>query len=111
MKYGNVRTDGRASKLENAVYQILKFKEKAKLIRDISEQANIDLGCGIFWKCDFKYYDCVELDIVYAEAKGIETERFRLCMKLWADHGPGKLLIYKGSWKDPRLIKIIEPKK
>lgn len=111
-KFRAVRTNGMGSKLEAAVYQILLLRQKAGEISDIKQQVSVDLSCGIRWKVDFSFFDkCRDLE-VWAEAKGLETERYRMCVKLWrGGHGPGLLEIWKGSYQRPILKEIVIPKK
>lgn len=107
-KYNAMRTAGFGSKLEASVYQLLLFRQKVGEIKDIKQQVSVDLSCGINWKVDFQFYDRIRKRTMYAEAKGIETERYRICLKLWrGGHGPGPLEIYKGSYKSPKLVDII----
>jgi hypothetical protein len=109
-KYGAIRTNGMGSKLEAAVYQILKLREKSGAISTIQQQRSVDLGSGIFWKVDFSFFDKFTNQIVWCEAKGFKGERYRICLKLWRDHGPGPLEIYEGNYKYPILKEIVIPK-
>lgn len=107
-KYQNIRTNGFASKLEAEVYKILKMRERAGEISDIKKQQRVDLTCGISWRVDFSFFDKATKKRTYAEAKGMAGERYRLCRKLWkGGHGPGKLEIWKGSYKSPKLAEIV----
>lgn len=108
-KFGAVRSAGFGSKLEAAVHQILLLKAKAGAISDIRMQDTVDLTCGINWKVDFSYDDHATGVRVWVEAKGVESERYRICLKLWRRHGPGRLEIYKGRYEDPRLVRTIIP--
>jgi hypothetical protein len=59
---------------------------------------------------DFNFLDLKTKKRVWVEAKGCETERYRLCLKLWrGGHGPGELEIWKGSWQRPILVEIVKP--
>jgi hypothetical protein len=110
-KYGAVRSNGFGSKLESAVYQNLLLREKAKEISSIKQQHGVDLGFGISWKVDFSYFDLISWQRIWVEAKGVKTERYRMCLKLWeGGQGPGPLEIWEGSYKQPKLIKIVIPK-
>ena len=109
-KYNADSSCGFASKLEAAVYQILKFKVKAGLIKSLECQSSVELtNANIRCKIDFSYIDTVSLEKCWAEAKGIETDRWQIIQKLWKFYGPGKLLIYKGSYQSPRLVEILTP--
>lgn len=100
------------SKLEGAVFQRLLLLERAGNIRDIRQQVSVHLSCGIMWKVDFSYFDKEKKRTIYAEAKGVETERYRLCLKLWrGGHGPGPLEVWKGHFSDPRVVEIVIPRK
>lgn len=110
-KFGARRTDGFASKLEAAVHQILRLREKAGEISDI-QRGRVELTCGITWNVDFNFIDKTSGKRVWCEAKGVETERYRLCLKLWrGGHGPGLLEIWKGNWRRPTLVEIVKPQR
>lgn len=49
---------------------------------------------GLYYKPDFGYVD-VLLGHVYEDVKGVETERFRVICKVWAQVGPVPLLVTK----------------
>lgn len=109
-KFNAHRTNGMGSKLESAVHDLLKLRERSGAISDIKQQVSVDLGFGIKWKVDFSFVDNGQT--VYAEAKGVETERYRMCLKLWrGGQGPGPLEIWKGDYKRPRLVELVNPKK
>lgn len=119
-KYGAkpVTIEGEAfpSKLEGAVYQMLKLRERAGEIRDIRRQSSIVLKskcneCGdgpVVWKCDFSFEDAATGARVYAEAKGVETSDYKKRKRLWKAKPPAKLEIWKGSWQRPKLVEVIE---
>lgn len=110
-KYNAVRSGGFGSKLEACVHEILQNRERAGQISDIKQQDRVDLSCGIFWKVDFSFTDNNTGERVWCEAKGVETERYRICLKLWrGGHGAGKLEIWKGSYTNPKLVEIVTPK-
>lgn len=103
--------DGRsfASKLEAAVYQILKAEESAGLIENVRTQSNIRMTeAKILMIPDFAY----ERDGVteWAEAKGHVTDVWALKRRLWQHYGPGPLRIFKGSYKRPVEVERIVPK-
>jgi hypothetical protein len=108
-KFNAIRTGGNASKLENAVYQILLLREKAGEISDIRQQRGVHLGCGINWNVDFSFCDNKLNRITWAEAKGIKGERYKICLKLWRDHGPGILEIWEGDYHNPFRSEIVIP--
>lgn len=110
-KFGAIRTEGFASKLENSVYHLLLLRMNEGEFTKIIKQKSIDLAFGITWKVDFS---CERPDgtMLYCEAKGMETPDYRLKVKMWAyGAGPGVLEIWKGSYQKPYLEKTIIPKK
>ena len=110
-KFGAQRTNGYSSKLEAAVRQILDLREKAGEISDI-QRGGVHLTCGIRWNVDFNYLDVKTGERVWVEAKGVETERYRICLKLWrGGFGPGDLEVWKGNWRRPMLVEIVKPNK
>lgn len=114
-------TNGFPSKLESAVYDILRIRENAKEIRNIKRQQVVVLQDGpsnvrIVWKVDFQFEERMIVPIehplhwriAYAEAKGIETEDYKIKLKLWRKNPPAPLEIYKGNYKRPALVERIE---
>jgi hypothetical protein len=112
-KYGATRTaDGFPSKLEAAVYQILCLRERAGEIKDIRRQHCVDLGYDIRWKVDFSFTECATGETVWAEAKGQWTADASIKLRMWKNgRGPGKLEIWRGDYRRPQLVEVIEPKK
>lgn len=115
-KYGSKKTeyDGISfpSKLEASVYQILKIMEKAGEIKDLKTQEYVYLTeARIAYIADFSYIDCKSGEKVWAEAKGLETDVWRIKRRLWAYFGPGQLVIYKGTYRNPKLYETITPPK
>lgn len=109
-KYKAQRTNGFASKLESAVYDLLKLQEKLCLITDIQCQRTVVLQEGgkdvrIAWKVDFSC--SVNGKTVYVEAKGIETNDYKLKLKLWKKNPPAELIIYKGHYSKPFIAERI----
>jgi hypothetical protein len=110
-KYNNIRSNGFASKLESAVFNMLSLLQKAKEIKDLRCQDPVELTCAkIRCKIDFSYTDVKTKQTVYVEAKGVVTERWRIIAKLWPWYGPGELLIYGGHYSNPSLIDHIKLK-
>jgi Protein of unknown function (DUF1064) len=100
-----------SSKLEAAVYQLLKFRLAAKEIENIEVQQHVYLSdARILYVPDFKCTDR-EGNSIYCEAKGFEGERWPTIKKLWKHYGPAPLEIFKGSYKAPQLIETIFPVK
>lgn len=102
------------SKLEKAVYELLKLREKAKELTVIRLQDKLPFYVNTIKICeywpDFKCLDLVTKEIFWVEAKGVVTDAFRFKRKLWQAIGPGKLEIWKGSWQRPYLDETIIPK-
>lgn len=112
-KFNAKPTNGFSSKLENAVHEILKLREKAGEISDIKCQQQVILQDGprevkISWRVDFSYVDNKSGETVFVEAKGVETETYRLKLKMWRGNPPAALEIYKGSYQRPTLVERIE---
>lgn len=105
LKYGNTHVkshDGYSfdSKLEAALYDHLKALEAVGKIRDIRVKPNVYLTrARVLMIPDFMAYDIeVGLDSYY-EAKGMETDVWRIKKRLWRFYGPGILHIYRGHYK------------
>lgn len=111
-KFGakKITLDGYAfgSKLEAAVYKILDDRVKNGEISDLKCQVSVYLtDARILYKPDFSYIENEQ--VVYCEAKGIETPVWRIKRRLWKHYGLGKLVIYKGSYKYPKISETIIP--
>jgi hypothetical protein len=100
-----------ASQLEAAVYDYLKLREKCKELKDIQHQDHVYLTeARICYIPDFKFFDCDRNEFVWAEAKGFETDVWKIKKRLWHYYGPGPLEIYKGSAKKMTLVETVIPK-
>lgn len=114
-KYGSTRVSHAgfsfASKLEAAVYDMLKERELAGEIKIEQMQAQVKLTkAEIIYKPDFKCsYTASGIDF-FVEAKGLETDVWRIKRRLWIHYGPSSLYVYKGSHKRLRLHEVLEPK-
>lgn len=108
-----------SSKLEAAVYQILKFREAAREIEIIQVQAHC-LICGvpghdcdhklkIEYIADFKVRDVKTGEIILIEAKGFANERWPMKLRLYRHYGPHKLEIWMGNHRKPFLKEIVIP--
>lgn len=89
----------------------LMLLEQAGAITNLEAQPRIELERGIFYKADFAWTEPSGLR-VWADFKGISSERFRLICKLWALHGPGPLRIVQRRSKREgfRVTREILPK-
>lgn len=102
------------SQLEANLYATLLRLEEKKEIKDLQLQDSVLLVDAkkpinrIRCKIDFKATHCVSDMPVWFEAKGIETDRWRLVKKLWRAFGPGRLEVWKGSGKSLFLAEVIE---
>lgn len=110
-KFNAIKSGGFSSKLEHAVYQLLLEKEKLGLISEIKSQQSVELQDGpretsIRWRVDFSFTE--DGKTVYCEAKGVETGEYKLKLKMWRFRPPAKLYIYKGSFRNPKLVETIE---
>jgi hypothetical protein len=96
-----------ASKLEAAVYDILKSDA---LIKEIQPQDIVYLtDARILYKPDFKCLGQLA-NVFWVEAKGYETPEWRIKRRLWMHYGPGPLYIYMGSHTRPTLKEVLSPK-
>ena len=86
-----------ASKLEAALYDLLHMEKLAGVWTEIQCQASVRLSkAEILYKPDFATTTAGGVTI-YHEAKGYETDVWRIKRRLWIAYGPGVLRIYKGS--------------
>lgn len=100
-----------ASQFECAVFNFLMLREKAGEIKDIQCQDHVYLtNARICYIPDFKFIDLITKDFVWAEAKGFETDVWKIKKRLWEHYGPGRLEIYKGNAKKVILKEVINPK-
>jgi hypothetical protein len=99
-----------ASKLEAAVYGILKMRLKAGEIDSIQPQDHIYLtDARIGYIVDFKCRDAKTGDYFWVEAKGYPNDVWPIKKKLWKFYGPGTLEIWQGSHTNPKLTETITP--
>jgi len=96
------------SKAERDYGEILKLRELAGEIEYLTAQPVIDLACEIKYRCDFHYFELKTERFIYAEVKGVETERFRMIKKLWRVHGDGLLQIVKRKSASSPFIVVQE---
>lgn len=114
-KYGakKVDLDGKkfASQLEASLYSLLYLREKVGELSQLRCQPNVFLtDAKIRMIPDFSAVEVKTKELVYFEAKGFETDIWRLKKKLWEFYGPGRLQIYKGSHKKLILTEELKPK-
>lgn len=110
-KYGSERTNGFDSKLEDSVYKILRFREKAKEIHSLRcKHSVIFTDANIHWCADFSFYEAKTDELLFCEAKGARTARYVIIEQLWRVYGPAPLQIWIGHWTSPFLSETIIPK-
>lgn len=98
------------SKLEASVYSDLLNRAKTGEIEVLQLQPSVYLTeAKILYKPDFKALYKATGEIVYIEAKGIETAVWRIKKRLWKHYGPAPLEIYMGSHERPRLVETLIP--
>jgi hypothetical protein len=112
-KYNAKPTNGFPSRLEAALYDQLLLKEKLGEIRNIKRQQSVVLQEGgkdqrIAWKVDFSAEEAPLWRVAYFEAKGVETLDYRLKLKLWRAKRPAPLEIWKGTYRNIRMVERIE---
>lgn len=87
-----------ASKLERYLHEYLRLLEKGGEVANIKCQDHVYLTeARIAMIPDFRVFDLKLQEPVWYEAKGYETDVYRLKRKLWTVYGPGRLRVYKGS--------------
>lgn len=114
-KFGNFKVKNHHgysfdSKLETAVFDLLKLMEKAGEVRDIRVKPNVFLTRSrIRMIPDFGCFH-IEMDRdVYVEAKGYATDVWAIKKKLFKHYGDRPLLIYAGTYKSPKFVEMIVP--
>lgn len=114
-KYGNkkVERDGKtfASGFEGDLYSYLSFLVKAGELSGLRSQVNVRLTrAEILMIPDFAAIETKTGKLIYFEAKGFETDVWRIKKRLWKVYGPAPLRIYKGSvGKTLKLVEEIIP--
>lgn len=92
------------------MHDILLLREKAGEIKEIQQQINVHLTLAkILYKPDFAYTDCATGETIYVEAKGMDTQTWRIKLRLWKFYGPGTLEIWRGSYNKPFLDETVIP--
>ena len=95
--------------LEAGLYLLLKAEMKAGVIENIEFQPKVDLTeAKIRLRPDFLVtFDTGEK--AYFEAKGVETDAWKLKLKLYRFYGDLPLYIYKGTMTRPKLVEKVIP--
>lgn len=105
-----------ASRLEADTYAELRLLERGRQISDLEMQVRVEPAacphCGVrpapSVKVDFRFIE--KGKHVYAEAKGVITERYRDFERWWRVAGPGELRVYKPGNRGVRLTEVIFPR-
>ena len=113
-KYGAKRTviDGESfpSALEARVYSHHSWLEDCGAITELTRKATVRFDAlDITYKADMKYEDKLR-GTVWVEAKGMETDRWRIIKKIWVVMGLGPLEVYKANSRGIYLAETITPK-
>ena len=113
-KFGAKRQEvaGRSfgSKLELAVFEILKLRELAGEIKDIQQQVHVKLSAAqITYIPDFRCTEVATGKPLYVEAKGFQTPEWRIKRRLWIAYADAPLEIWMGSHNRPTLKEILIP--
>jgi Protein of unknown function (DUF1064) len=97
------------SKLEASLYELLLQGQNAGSIQELRVKPNIFLTeAKIRMIPDF----CAIAEtgqLTFFEAKGFETDVWKIKKKLWKFYGPGPLRIFSGSYKYFRMTEEIIP--
>ena len=85
------------------------------MIKDLRCQVPIVLQEGkrvqrIVWRCDFSFTVVATSQTELLEAKGVETDVYKLKLKLYRAKAPYALEIWKGNWRSPMMAERIEAK-
>lgn len=114
-KMGNTKTmcsqnHSHRSKLESAVCEIIRLRELAGEIKLIQVEDHIKLSGWYTYIPDFKCLDCKTGETFWIEAKGFANDRWPSTRKGWKHAGPGRLEVWKGDYRNPKLDEVIYPK-
>lgn len=100
-----------ASQLEAGLFLMLTAMEQAEEVKDLACQPHVFLtDARIEMIPDFRVFDLRREELVYHEAKGFETDVWRIKRKLWTHYGPGPLRVWKGRATALRMVEEIIPK-
>lgn len=115
-KHGNTRQTcalghSHRSKLETAVCQIIQLREKAGEIELLQVEDHVLISGWYLYVPDFKCRDLKTGEEFWIEAKGFGNDRWPSTRKGWKHCGPGKLEVWKGDYRNPKLDEVIIPKR
>ena len=98
------------SKLEAGVYLYYKKLQTFGAAKIVKLQPKLSLSkAKIPFRPDFEIIDPKYGGNCYAEAKGVETDSYKLKLKLYRAYGDRPLLIYKGTMNSPTLVEVVYP--
>lgn len=87
---------GFPSQLERDVYEYQVMRQKSGEIKNLRRQVQVYLTeAKILYKPDYAWELTSNDQTEYGEAKGFETEVWRIKRRLWKHYGPGTLYVYK----------------
>ncbi len=106
------------SKLEGSVYRVLLLRAISGEIKNIKQQVNVRVReacehCGeppLDFTVDFSFENCRTDKTDYAEAKGFRDSSYIKRERAWKKNPPGVLEVWGGTYKQPKLLKVISPK-
>ena len=85
------------------------FKDTADICGN--KYRNVSTG-GFSSKLEAAVYQILLLrqkEEIFVEAKGVKTDRWLIAEKLWKFYGPAPLELWKGDWRQPKLVELIIP--
>lgn len=99
------------SQLERAVCALIRARELAGEIIHEKHEDRVAIGRAKYvYFADFRVRDAKTSEVFWIEAKGNEKGgRWPTTKRQWQAYGPGKLEVWKGSYKRPFLAKTIYP--
>lgn len=114
-KYGATRVERAnytfGSKLEAAVFDFLKLRERAGELSNIKCQVPVKLTrAKILYIADFSAIEVASNEMIFIEAKGMNTATWAIKLRLWHCYGPGKLEIWRGNYNSPFLAETVIPR-
>lgn len=96
------------SKLERSVCDMNRIHELAGLVEHLAHEDTLYLSAARYrYVADFKLKNAHTGEIFWREAKGQADGRWPTTKKMWKFYGFGRLEIWMGEWRNPRLAKTI----
>lgn len=100
-----------ASQLEAGLFLMLQDMEQTGEVKDVRCQPHVFLtDARIEMIPDFSVHDLRRQELIYHEAKGFETDVWRIKRRLWVHYGPAPLWVWKGRGTALKLVEEIVPK-